>query len=173
MNQNEELFVSLEEMLLTREQRVMIQTRLIRDYHVPLVCFTLNIPGPVKVFDKIPEAFHTGCRRIEKILEQNHISFYPEECIEEKTGYEAFYCVDEAPETIKKLMVSLEDDNTIGRLYDIDVIRIDGLKVSREDLDLSPRKCLLCGSNAHACSRSRTHTVEELTDKIKELLHEV
>lgn len=170
MNHMDHQEVSLNEMLMARERRVMIQTRLLGDYHVPLVCFTMNIPGPVKVFDNIPEVFGEGCEQIEKVLEQNHISFYLEECIRDKTGYEAFYCVDDSAEHLKQLMSGLEDNSMIGRLYDIDVLRADGRKVSREDFKLPPRKCLLCGESAHSCSRSRRHSVEELTARIREIL---
>lgn len=162
--------ISLEEMLIARETRVNLQSTLIRDYHVPLICFTLNIPGPVKVFDGIPETFDNGCEQIEHVLEQNKISFFRAECIKEKTGFEAFYCADGSPEKLKRLMTPLEDNSAAGRLYDIDIICTDGLKVSREDLGLPVRSCLLCGENAHACSRSRRHTVDELVKRIKDIL---
>lgn len=162
--------ISLEEMLIAREKRVNLQSTLIRDYRVPLICFTLNIPGPVKVFEGIPEVFSDGCERIEHVLLQNAISFFRAECTREKTGFEAFYCADSHPEKLKRLMTPLEDGSAVGRLYDIDIICIDGLKVSREDLGLPPRSCLLCGENAHACSRSRRHTVDELVVRIKEIL---
>lgn len=170
MNIQKETEVSLEEMLMARELRVNLQSTLIRDYRVSLICFTLNIPGPVKVFEGIPEAFESGCEQIEHVLERSSITFYRAECLRETTGYEAFYCVDCNPERLKGLMTPLEDGSAVGRLYDIDIIRIDGLKVSREDLGLPARSCLLCGEAAHACSRSRRHTVEQLVARIKELL---
>ena len=90
--------------------------------------------------------------------------------IKEKTGYEAFYSVDANPDFIKELMVSLEDQDRLGRLFDIDVLRPDGSKVSREDMGSAPRTCLLCGQPAHVCSRSRRHSVAELTAEIGKIL---
>ncbi|MEF9938719.1 MAG: citrate lyase holo-[acyl-carrier protein] synthase [Clostridium sp.] len=162
--------VSLEEMLFAREQRVMIQNTLIQTYHVPLICFTLNIPGPIKVFEKIPETFQSGCEQIEHILERSGTSFFYAQSIEEKTGYEAFFCADGSPEELKKMMIQLEDKSAVGRLYDIDVLQNDGLKVSREELGLPARTCLLCSESAHSCSRSRRHSTEELIARIKEIL---
>ena len=43
--------VTLEEMLDARERRVFLQNSLIQTYNKPIISFTLNIPGPVKVFD--------------------------------------------------------------------------------------------------------------------------
>lgn len=173
MNQTDDTQVSVMDMLIARDRRVTIQSTLLRTYHVPLISFTLNIPGPVKILDKIPEVFKEGCEQIEHVLERNKISFYREQIIEEKTGYEAFYCTDGVPKELKKLMTVLEDQNSIGRLYDIDVLGIDGIKISREDLGLPARSCLLCSEPAHSCSRSRRHTVEELIERIHEILSKI
>lgn len=165
--------VSLEEMLFARERRAEIQNTLLQTYHAPIISFTLNIPGPVKVYSKIPEAFKKGCEQIETALEQAGISFFPAKTLKEKTGYEAFFCANASPEVLKKLMTTLEEDTPLGRLYDIDVLQNDGIKVSREDFGLPPRVCLLCSEPAHSCSRSRRHSVEELTARIMELISEL
>lgn len=163
--------VSLQEMLAAREQRVYLQTQLLQQYKKSLISFTLNIPGPVKVLPGVPEAFLEGCRRIEALLKERLILVQHMETIKEKTGYEAFYSVDANPDFVKELMVSLEDADRIGRLFDIDVLRTDGSKVSREDLGFPPRTCLLCSQPAHVCSRSRSHSVAELTAEIRQILN--
>ena len=165
--------VSLQEMLAARERRSYLQTRLLQQYKKSLISFTLNIPGPVKVLDGVPKAFATGCQRIETLLKERLILVQHMETIKEKTGYEAFYSVDANPDFIKALMVTLEDQDRLGRLFDIDVIRPDGTKVSREDLGEAPRTCLLCGEPAHACSRSRRHSVPELTAEITNILKDL
>lgn len=164
--------VSLLEMLNAREMRSQLQTRLIQLYKKPLICLTLNIPGPVKVLDGVPKAFDTACAQIEAMLNERLVSISHLETVKQKTGYEAFYCIDATPEFIKELMVLLEDRNRLGRLLDIDVLRTDETKVSREELGYPPRRCLLCDEPAHACSRSRRHSVEELTTEISRILRE-
>ena len=67
-------------------------------------------------------------------------------------------------------MTEVEDGEKIGRLYDIDVIGVDKLPVSRSDFGMPERKCLICGSPAHVCSRSRKHTTEELLLEIERVL---
>lgn len=162
--------VSLQEMLAARERRFLLQTRLLQQYKKCLISFTLNIPGPVKILPGVPKAFEEGCQRIESALKKNLILVEHFETIKEKTGYEAFYNVDTSPDRIKELMVAIEDQDRIGRLFDIDVLRQDGTKVSREDLGAAPRTCLLCGEPAHVCSRSRRHSVAELTAEIEKIL---
>lgn len=162
--------VSLQEMLAARERRCYLQTQLLSQYKKSLISFTLNIPGPVKVLPGVPDAFAKGCQRIEALLKERLVLIQHMETIKEKTGYEAFYNVDANPDFVKELMVSLEDQDRIGRLFDIDVLRTDGSKVSREDLGLAPRCCLLCSQPAHVCSRSRRHSVKELTAEIESIL---
>lgn len=162
--------VSLLEMLNARELRCQLQQHLLQKYKKTLICLTLNIPGPVKILPGVPDAYAAGCLRIEESLKKNLVPIVHLETIKEKTGYEAFYSVDASPEFIKEHMIALEDQDELGRLYDIDVLRLDGNKVSREELGFDARKCLLCDNPAHACSRSRTHSVEELAARIAEIL---
>ena len=173
-NQNPGLLeeVALEDMLNARERRAAIQRSLLDEFHCPLVCLTLNIPGPVKVLDRVPEAFGRGCRRILDVLDEAGFTVLRQLVIREKTGYELFLSVNGDAVEIKERMAAIEDGGRLGRLYDIDVIRLDGQKVSREEFGLAPRTCLLCGQPAHACSRSRRHSVAELVEEIQTILGE-
>ena len=81
-------------------------------------------------------------------------------------------CAGRDPLTIKKFTTDIEDATPLGRLFDMDVIRPDGLKVDREELDLEGRRCLICGGPAKVCSSRRIHTVAELQEKTTEILTE-
>lgn len=162
--------VELPQMLNARERRVLIQKKLLASYQKPLISFTLNIPGPVKVLPHVPEAFVRGISLIEDGLENRGFRTIHREILLDATGLEAFWAVDADVQEIKAPMVSIEDGSALGRLFDIDVIGPDGSKVSREELGLPPRTCLLCGRPAHACARSRNHTVSQLADKIETIL---
>lgn len=162
--------VSLIEMLDAREARAAAQRRLLAAHNVPLVCLTLNIPGPVKVLDQVPQAFEEGLRRIVSSLQERDFQILEQLEIREKTGYEALCSVDAHPMELKSIMTAIEDSGRLGRLFDIDVIRTDGGKVSREDLGCPPRTCLLCGKPAQVCGRSRSHSVRELVEEIQNIL---
>ena len=116
-----ETTVSLVQMLDARERRVQHQQELLAQYHKPLICFTMNICGPIKLTPLYQDA------------------------VREVTGCEAFYVLDADPLTIKKFTTDIEDATPLGRLFDMDVIRPDGLKVDREELNLEGRRCLICG----------------------------
>lgn len=162
--------VSLIEMLDAREARAAAQRQLLAAHKAPLVCLTLNIPGPVKVLDRVPQAFEEGMKRITSGLREKNFQVLEQLEIREKTGYEALCSVDGDPLELKAIMTAIEDSGRLGRLFDIDVIRTDGGKVSREDLGRPPRTCLLCGKPAQVCGRSRSHSVAELVQEIQNIL---
>lgn len=165
--------VSLLEMLNAREIRSTTQRHLVYQYKQPLICFTLNIPGPVKILPRISEAFEQGCKRIEATLKEQDISYYCRLKTKEKTGYEAFYTSDSMPHRLKTLMISIEEKDEIGRLFDIEVLDTKGEKVSREDLGFPSRSCLLCQKAAHVCWHSHSHSAEELLNQIQRILERI
>lgn len=154
--------VSLEQMLEARDVRVEIQERLLHRYGLPIVCFTLNIAGPVKLFTLSRKAFDIGKESIKKQLEKNQNALVAFEEKISDTGCEAFFVVMGDSEKIKKQMVEIEDNHALGRFLDIDVILPSGQKVSRLGLGMEPRRCFICDNPASSCARSRNHSLEML-----------
>ena len=64
--------------------------------------------------------------------------------------------------TAKRRMVEIEEGFALGRLLDIDVMAKGVPKISRQQLGLPPRRCLVCGEMAAACARSRRHDIKEI-----------
>ena len=63
--------ISLWEMLEAREERVRLQQALLKRHGCPVMCFTMNIPGPVKDTPLIRRGFREGLRlfgQAEKII---------------------------------------------------------------------------------------------------------
>ena len=164
--------VNLEEMLAAREQRVAKQQKLLKTYKQTLICFTMNIPGPIKVNHLVKSGFELGCYRLEKILSTANYPVLAQEKTWEKTGLEAYYVIGKDSLAVKKLMVELESQDALGRLFDIDVLKPDGSKVSREEIGLPGRLCLLCDKLAQECARSRTHTVVDLMKHVQQVLED-
>ena len=164
--------VSLIQMLDARERRVWHQQELLGAYGKPLVCFTMNIAGPVKDSPLIRRGFARGRQLLERQFLRCGIKPLKIDLSKAVTGPEAFYVLDAEPLTIKKLTTLVEDASPLGRLFDMDVLRPDGKKVDREELHLEGRKCLICGGPAKVCSSRRVHTVAELQDRTTAILTE-
>lgn len=158
--------VTLEEMLAAREQRASRQQQMIHRTGCPIICFMLNVPGPVKTSDALQRAFAIGVQRIREQLRMADIPFREERTCMEQTGYEYYVAADCAAGKLKWLMVRIEEADTLGRLFDIDVLSENGQKLNR----VTPRTCLLCGREAHACARSRAHSLDELHQAVQNIL---
>ena len=140
-----ETTVSLVQMLDARERRVQYQQELLAQYHKPLICFTMNICGPIKDSPLIRRGFARGRQLLRQQFLRAKLAPLYQDTVREVTGCEAFYVLDADPLTIKKFTTDIEDATPLGRLFDMDVIRPDGLKVDREELNLEGRCCLICG----------------------------
>ena len=162
--------VELPAMLDARERRAFLQMRLIQKYGKALISFTLNIAGPVKVFPLSVRTFEEGLRLIRICCGEYGIPILHEEILREYTGYEAFLAADADPAYVKRVLTSLEDDHSLGRLFDIDIIRPDLSKVSRKELGKEERRCLICGGPAFVCSGRRLHRVEELQERTVQIM---
>lgn len=152
--------VTLMQMLEARENRVLEQQRLLREYGVPLICFTMNIPGPVKYSPLIERAFEEGCRTLGHRLPENRILH--RSIRRAVTGCQAIYAVSMDAAAIKKICTAIEDDTALGRLFDMDVLDIHANKLDRELVGGNSRDCIVCGAPGRGCASRRSHSVPEL-----------
>lgn len=164
----------LEEVLETRENRVRFQHVLVENNpSKTVIAFKLNIPGPVKNNESIMKIFKIGLADLKETLKMEHICVHYEKVMDLNTGPEAYLVVDDNILKVKKLMLVLEDESLLGRLYDLDVFGYKDDKIitlSRGDLGIETRTCLICKRPAKECGRNRTHSVEEMHGKIEELI---
>ena len=131
--------VTLEDILRARDGRANAQRRLLHSHRLPLVSFTMNIAGPVKSAPLIELAFDAGLEALYAALGQPEAA----EVIRPTTGCEALLVYDRPAAALKDACLALETAAPIGRLYDLDVLDMDGGKLSRP----VPRTCLICGGD--------------------------
>lgn len=162
--------VSLEEILNARENRVKIQQKMLQKAPTCLLSFTLNIPGPVKVFPYTKWAYEVGSSIISKGVSLLNGDVLEQFEAKNETGWEGFFALNLPPEEIKTYLLEQEEHHPLGRLFDFDVLRTDGSKLSRQELGFPERTCLLCGNPAFLCGRSRTHSAQELLAKEIEIM---
>ncbi len=160
--------VTLRDMLLARENRVSKQQELLSKFQKPLICFTMNIPGPVKNSPAIAGGFRLGLERLNAQLLGEGITILHKETVCGHTGCEAYFVADAPAEVLKRLCVEIEEADALGRLFDLDVLTPQGQKIQRS----APRKCLLCQQSAQVCGRSRAHSVESLQAATHRILEE-
>lgn len=153
-------------MLQAREDRAARQRELLARFGKSLICFTMNIPGPVKDTLLIRRGFRWGLAQLEKKLPK----VLHRETREEITGCEAMYAVDADPVALKRICTQIEDDTPIGRLFDMDVLDEKGEKLDRSLVNGKSRDCIVCGAPGRGCASRRKHSVPELTAAVTEIL---
>ncbi|MFA6934147.1 MAG: triphosphoribosyl-dephospho-CoA synthase [Sphaerochaetaceae bacterium] len=68
------------------------------------------------------------------------------------------------------MALEIEDQDELGRLFDIDIINTDGLKAGRNASGKQERRCLICGCPAKQCASRRVHSLGELQAKVSSIL---
>ena len=163
--------IGLPDMLEARERRSHRQNDLRASYPgCTMVCFTMNIAGPVKNSPLIRRGFLHGCALFRQQLMRLRKKAVYEVLWDEPTGNEGYFMVDLPAIRVKRLTAEIEDQDPVGRLFDMDVLDAGGRKLDREELGLPGRTCLLCDLPAKVCARSRTHTVAQLQERTWKML---
>ena len=159
--------VDAADMANARDRRYRTQQAMLAKHHAPVISFTMNIAGPVKATPLIRRGFALGLSRLRFRLANLHARILQEAHYTDKTGFECILCVDANAAALKEIVVRIEEDEPIGRLFDMDVMDGGGEKLERQ----TPRKCLLCGGDAAVCGRSRTHDARSLFIEAERILH--
>lgn len=157
--------VTVADMLDARDRRAERQKRFLETSPV-LICLTMNIPGSIKTSTEILAAFREGVRHVQSAVGARPILY------EAFTGPEAYVPLNADAEAVKREMCRIEDEEPLGRLFDLDILTGNGEKHGRSALGFSPRSCLLCGKPAFACARSRAHSVSELSGEVSRRIDE-
>lgn len=166
--------VQLEEMLDSREMRAVLQQRYLTDYSKQtLVALKLNIPGEIKQNNLLEQLFEIGVKDIESTFQSHSLFITMKDKRQLKTGNEAYWLIHSEPEKVKRVMVDIEKNTPLGRLYDIDVMYHQAGKmrtVKRNEIQEPVRQCFVCLKNAKDCARNQTHTKAEIYDAIAEMI---
>lgn len=154
--------ITLEQVLLARDRRVLRQRALAARYGGTLLSFTMNIAGPVKDAPLVRLAFQAGLAALDRDLGQP----LHRELIQAPTGPEALLVYDRPAPWVKERCLLLEEREAVGRLYDLDVLSPEGEKLSRPQ----SRRCLICGGPVTVCSRSRAHGLPAIRARTRDIL---
>lgn len=149
--------VDLSQILLAKENRQAFQRRLLATFNSPLVCLTVNYPGSIKsnFYTKIifAEGLKSIVNDVNSLFKVVNLYF---------TGEEGYFVAEGNTRELKRILSETEKTHPLGRFMDIDVLDDKGKQISRENIGLSPRKCLLCEKTARECYVLRNHSSDEL-----------
>ena len=135
--------ITLTEMLEARERRARRQQALLREGGSALICFTMNIAGPVKRWALTDFVFRDVLEALEDCLGADLLW---KEQTEAVTGLEAVLVCGREAGALKDLAVELETARAAGRLSSVG---------GRRDATIAPVS-LIYGTLGPACSDAKT-----------------
>ena len=160
------------EMLDAREDRAARQSEWLTGQEgCCLVSVTMNIAGAVKSTPLIREGFAAGMELVDDTLKNLGVSVLHGEEWLKKTGCEGFRLVRGSASEVKRAMIGIEEACAFGRLMDIDVLGTEQKPLTRDEMGLPERRCLVCGAPARNCGRTQKHPYEELQAVTNEIIH--
>ena len=149
--------VALDDILAARDARVARQQAMLAQGGV-LLSLTLVAPGAVKRSPLLDAIFAAALAALRPLVDDARARI---EAVDD-SGHHALYLLDGEARDWKTRMLALENRAPLSRLWDIDIIDRDGVAISRRDLGLPPRRCLLCDADAKTCARERRHSIAAL-----------
>ncbi|MEP8673945.1 citrate lyase holo-[acyl-carrier protein] synthase [Enterobacter hormaechei] len=164
--------VTLEEILSAREKRATRQRHALDCYRLPLISLTLVSPGPVKNNPAYQRLAAIARKEVTRLCAVHNWACVWENSVNAASGPEWMVAICAPAKTLKRMMVRLEDNHPLGRLWDIDVIDCDGRILSRGELGYPHRRCLVCTDEAHLCARAKRHSPGMLLEEIARRMEE-
>ena len=161
---------SLQDVLDFRERRAAIQAELRARYAATVVSITSNMPGSVKYSEATVYLVYAAVDMMRRRLCQAGFSLLEERVCHCPAGPAAMLAVLGDANCIKAAAVAIEEEQRYGRLLDIDVFNPAGEQISRANIGLTTRRCLVCSENAIVCMRDSRHKPEEVATAVQTLV---
>ncbi len=150
----------MKDFLRAKEARWKIITDAVERHKRPIITLNLNIKGMHKDKDEFAPLYSKA-----KTLLASYDLVY-----EDSDAFTAAYLAKSDAITEKKKFVSLEESYEYMRFVDIDVIDRSFAPISRSELGLAKRTCIVCGEDRFTCMREARHTQEEFNAQLDDAL---
>jgi holo-ACP synthase len=153
--------------LVDREERYNKILNLINEYRTAVICGKINYPGNNKNTPEVKKAFTILIKSLKSAFNQWIIHF---EIIIGNDGPAILMVVDMEVFEAKKHAILLEEQSSIGRIFDIDIYKVDGSSVSRGEINLVPRRCFLCDEDGRICTKLAKHGTDEILNHVNNII---
>ncbi|WP_263833803.1 triphosphoribosyl-dephospho-CoA synthase CitG [Sulfurospirillum oryzae] len=164
---------TLDAILKAKEERAFKQKELLSRFpKASLISLSINIPSAIKLSHEAVVVHECAHQSIVSVLKQEGVELLFCESKIAPTGAESLFTCKSDANALKALTCKIENSHPLGRLMDIDVLDFTGNILSRHELGLAKRRCLICEEEAHRCAREQKHSYAELTAQIKKMVDE-
>jgi holo-ACP synthase len=153
--------------LMDREKRYNKILNLINEYKMAVVCGKINYPGNNKNTPEVKKAFTVLMKNLKNTYGKWLMHL---EILIGNDGPALLMVIDRDVFEAKELALSVEGEEGIGRIFDIDIYKVDGSSVSRAEINLEPRRCFLCHDDGRICTRLGKHRMDEVLGVVNNII---
>lgn len=146
-----------------REKRYNYIRSLIEKYNLPVLCGKINYPGEDKNTKEADFAFLQMKEQVIEVFSKNMVY---SEMLHGFDGKSFIAVISMGGAAAKISAVDIEENYSIGRVFDIDVYGLDGAPISRSHIRRKCRKCIICGKPARHCMREHAHDAAEIIEAV-------
>lgn len=150
--------------------RAQRQQRWVAKHKLPLITLTTYMPEHMARRPLADKVFAVACQALGAKLVLIGCDIIKEEVFHQKSGNEAMLIVQGLSSSeLKRAMIKLEREHSLGALFNLDVMDSEGKTISRKASEMEARKCLICNRPASYCSTVKKHSAVELEARISVL----
>ena len=159
--------------LLARELRWQTRLHLAGSLNRPVISVTLRAPSRLRQLSEYRAAFDVLSGGLERLFYHEGFALEPLLSTFDAEGPARHYAAGDAL-TAKRLCARFEEEAPGGEMLDIDLMDEHARPLSRGDINMPPRACLVCGDRPAAlCVAGRIHDQGETEAAFDRLLREV
>ena len=159
--------------LLARELRWQTRLRLVGSLNRPVISITLRAPSRLRQLSEYRAAFDLLCKGLERLFFHEGLVLEPLLSTFDAEGPARHYAAEDAL-TAKRLCARFEEEATGGELLDIDLMDEHARPLSRGDIGVPPRACMVCGARPAAlCVAGQRHDQGETEAAFERVLRKV
>lgn len=149
------------------------QQRFISKYALPLVVVNTHVPTELAQRPYVNSIYESAMQAVEEQLAKLANIILDHEIVQDKLGVEATLVVKGSTATeLKKAMAYIENNHTLGRLMNIDIISPQGRAISRKENQMEARRCVICDGAASYCATHHRHSIADLDAHISHLVED-
>lgn len=155
---NRDLLIVGKKILVAKEKRYLKRLNFSENSNC-IIELSLNVPGIPKVGPMWKLVFRLCVKAIEENI--------PSQLLFSDVNIAGYYAVFNSYISLTETKIRsclIEEEAGWGRLVDIDCFK-GNKKISRKDIGLKERKCMICSNPNSVCIGKHLHSVEELRKK--------
>jgi holo-ACP synthase len=160
----------MDKLLFDREVRYNEVLELIDKYKLPVLCGKVNYPGNNKNNREVHKAFNILTKLLMEAFTSEAVV---SRIIAGSDGPAHIMVLRMNSFKAKDIAVSIEENNEIGRVFDIDIYMENGMSISRSDMNLASRKCIICEEDSRICTKLSRHSLEEVLEAFNRKINSV